>query len=244
MNVPGDPDVDSRESKITETFVALADTMVESYDVIEFLDLLAERCVQLLPTDEAGVMLADHHGHLQAVASSSERTRVIELFELQNEEGPCLDSFRTGDPVFCTNLRAEELRWPRFGPRAMADGFGAAFSWPLRVRQTVIGALNLFADRPVSFDGRDRALAGALANIATVGLLQQRAVEASRETAAQLQVALTSRVAIEQAKGVIAERLGITIDDAFERLRRGARNDRRTLTGYAAAVVANEAELP
>lgn len=240
----GDSGVDRRELKIAETFVTLADTMVQSYDVIEYLDLLAERCVELLPTDEAGIMLADQRGNLQAVASSSERTRVIELYELQSEEGPCLDAFRTGDPVFSADLRQDDARWPRFVPRAVSDGFGSVFSWPLRVRTEVIGALNLFGNEPATFSGMDRALAGALANIATIGLLQQRAIEASRETAEQLQIALSSRVLIEQAKGVIAERHDLSIDEAFARLRRAARDHRRTLTSYAAAVVNDQLDIP
>jgi len=234
---------DRREVKIAETFVALADAMVESYDLIEFLDLLAERCVELLPTDEAGIMLADQRGNLQSVASSSERTRVIELFELQSEEGPCLDAYRTGDPVFSPDLRQDDSRWPRFAARAVSEGFGSVFSWPLRARHDVIGALNLFGNGPGAFSDSDSALARALANVATIGLLQQRAIESSRETAAQLQAALSSRVLIEQAKGVLAERHGLTIDEAFERLRGAARRDRRTLTSYADALVNHQLDV-
>lgn len=232
-----------REAMIVETLVDLADTLIASYDVIEFLHLLARRCVALLPADEAGILLADPRGTLQAVASSSERTHVMELFELQSEEGPCLDAYRTGEPVGSADLR-EEVRWPRFSPQAVSDGFGSVSSWPLRVRHDTIGALNLFGNGPGSFAARDRALAGALANIATIGLLQQRAVATSRETAAQLQVALTSRVMIEQAKGVIAERYDVTIDEAFERLRAAARRERRTLTSYATALIEHQVDMP
>ncbi|MCU1359008.1 MAG: two-component system response regulator [Ilumatobacteraceae bacterium] len=227
----------SREALIISTFVSLADTMIDEYDVIEFLGLLAERCVELLDTVEAGIMLADERGNLQAVAASSERTRLLELFELQNEEGPCLDAFRTGEIVMSADLAGDLGRWPRFAARARADGFASVVSLPLRLRREIIGALNLLSDdhRPLSAD--DVALAGALADVATIGLLQERTVRESRTSAGQLQMALTSRVLIEQAKGVIAARRDIDIDAAFEVLRGYARRHGRKLTEVARAVV-------
>jgi GAF domain-containing protein len=227
-----------RESRIVRTFVSLADTMIDEYDVIEFLGMLAERCVELLDTDEAGIMLVDAQGNLQAIASSSERTHLLELFELQNEEGPCLDAFRTGEMVSSADLLLD-VRWPTFASRARDDGFGAVVSLPLRLRRTVIGALNLLRDRAGELGDPDLALARALADVATIGLLQERAVRESRTTSAQLQVALTSRVLIEQAKGVLAARNDIDIDTAFETLRTYARRHGRKLTEVARDVVEN-----
>jgi transcriptional regulator with GAF, ATPase, and Fis domain len=228
-----------RERRIVHTFVSLADTMIDEYDVIEFLGMLAERCVELLDTDEAGIMLADAHGNLQAIASSSERTQMLELFELQNEEGPCLDAFRTGEMVTSTDLSVDDRRWPRFAARALDDGFGAVVSLPLRLRREVIGALNLLRDGPGELAEPDLALARALADVATIGLLHERAVRESRTTSAQLQMALTSRVLIEQAKGVLAARRDIDIDTAFDTLREYARRHGRKLTDVARDVVEN-----
>jgi GAF domain-containing protein len=234
----------AREGLIVSTFVALADTMIDEYDVIEFLGMLAERCVELLATDEAGIMLVDPRGNLQAVASSSERTRLLELFELQNQEGPCLDAFRSGEMVTSGDLGRDAARWPTFAPRAHADGFAAVVSLPLRLRRDVIGALNLLRDAPGPLTDADLALARALADVATIGLLQERAVRESRTSAGQLQLALTSRVLIEQAKGVIAARHDIDIDQAFEMLRGYARRHGRKLTELARAVVEQQFDVP
>lgn len=233
----------TREALIVSTFVSLADTMLDEYDVIEFLGMLVERCVGLLQTDEAGIMLADSRGNLQAIASSSERTRLLELFELQNEEGPCLEAFRNGEMVASGDLSADSQRWPRFAERARVDGFAAVVSLPLRLRREVIGALNLLSDRPGHMTSADLSLARALADVATIGLLQERAVREWRTSAGQLQMALTSRVLIEQAKGVIAARHDIDIDAAFEALRGHARRHGRKLTELARAVVEDQFDI-
>lgn len=232
-----------RETRIINTFVTLADTLVDDYDVIEFLGVLAERCVELIEAAEAGILLADERGNLQAIASSSERTRLLELFELQNEEGPCLDAFRTGETVVSLDLVNDEARWPRFASTARAAGFSGVVSVPLRLRREVIGALNLLRAGPGPFADSDLALVRALADVATIGLLQERAVSESRTTARRLQIALSSRVLIEQAKGVLAARHDTDIDAAFERLRGYARRHGLKLTDVARAVVENQFDL-
>jgi GAF domain-containing protein len=233
----------SRESAVIETLIELADTLIDDYDVIEFLGTLSERCVALVNADEAGIMVADGRGNLQVVASSSERTRLLELFELQNHEGPCLEAFTSGVPVWSSNLEVDGSRWPNFSREALAVGFRSVHSVPLRLRTEIIGALNLLRGGPGTMSEADLALATALAQMATIGLLQERAVNASKITSAQLQNALVSRVRIEQAKGVIAEREDVDIDTAFDRLRTYARAHHRQLSDLAQSVVRDNLDI-
>jgi GAF domain-containing protein len=227
----------NREAAIIETFVRLADTLVDSYDVIDFLQYLCERCVELIAVDEAGVLLVAPTGNLQAVAASSERTRMLELFELQNRDGPCLDSFRTGEEVHAVELERERGRWPLFAERALSVGFRGVHSVPLRLRHEVIGALNLLRSEPVPLTAVDASLARALADIATIGALQERSTREAHEAASGLQRALTSRIRIEQAKGILAERSGVSIDEAFEQLRGYARRHQLGTSVVAERVV-------
>jgi GAF domain-containing protein len=226
------------ERQLAQTFVELADTLVAGFDVVDFLHTLANRCAELFEAAEAGVMLADQRGGLRVVASSSERARLLELFELQGEQGPCLDSFRTGQAFVAEDLADESGRWPLFSREAMAAGFRSAHSLPLRFRAEVIGALNLFSTEPGTFE-RDLAGAQAMADIATISILQARALRDARVLADQLQRALDSRVVIEQAKGVLAERTQGNLDDAFKMLRTYARNHNRRLHDVATAVISS-----
>ena len=232
-----------REAAIVATFVRLADTLVDTYDVIDFLQYLCERCVELIGIEEAGVLLAAPTGNLQAVAASSERTRLLELFEVQNSDGPCLDSFRSGDEVYATDLEQARERWPLFADRALGSGFRGVHSVPLRLRQQVIGALNLLSARPVPLGALDASLARALADIATIGVLQERSNSEASESASGLQRALTSRIRIEQAKGILAERTSGTVDEAFESLRSYARRHRLCITVIAERVVRRELDI-
>lgn len=232
-----------REGAIVDAFVHLSDTLVDEYDVIEFLHYLTESCIDLVAVDEAAVMLTAPSGTLQAVASSSERSRLLELFELQNRDGPCLDAFRHGTTVWSGDLAAEPERWPLFGPRAIADGFRSVHSVPLKLRHEVIGALNLLrVDSGVLIES-DARLAKALADIATIGVLQERLVSESVSTASGLQTALTSRIRIEQAKGILSERSNISVDSAFDLLRAFARNNSLRLSDVAAQVVARSLDI-
>jgi transcriptional regulator with GAF, ATPase, and Fis domain len=223
----------TREQELAEAFVEAADTLVDDFDVISFLHLLAERCVQLLGVSAAGLMLADQRGALHATAASTENARLLELFELQTGTGPCVDCFRTGLPVVNAELDADQERWPRFAEAVRASGFVAVHALPLRLRATVIGVLNLFCVAPGTLSESDVWIGQALADVATIGILAQRGVYQAELLSAQLQNALTSRVTIEQAKGVLAERHQVTVDEAFNLLRDRARATNRHLSELA-----------
>ena len=223
----------TRDQMLGEAFVQAADTMVDDFDVIDFLHTLAERCVQLLDVDAAGLMLADSLGQLHATAASSENARLLELFELQADAGPCLDAFHTGAPVVNANLQDNQDRWPRFAEAAQDTGFVEVHALPLRLRSTVIGALNLFCSNPGPLSEDDARIGQALADVATIGILAQRNAQQAELLTMQLQNALTSRVIIEQAKGVLAERHKVTVDQAFTLLRRHARNHNQRLSDLA-----------
>jgi hypothetical protein len=232
--------VKDREEWLAATLVGLADTLVDEFDMVEFLSLLTQRCVELFGAVEAGVMLADPAGNLRFMASSSERAKVLELFELQNEEGPCLDCFRTGEQVVNQRLGNGPGRWPRFSAEAVEAGFVSAHALPLRVRGQVIGAINLFHAEAHDLDRTDILLGQAMADIATIGILQERIINQAEVLTGQLQRALDSRIILEQAKGVLAERAGVDLDEAFAVLRRYARDHNRRLTEVAAAFLAGD----
>jgi GAF domain-containing protein len=218
-------------------FVEFADTFVDDYDVVEFLHRLAERCVELVEVSEAGIMLADRDGTLRYVASSSERMHLIELFELQQNQGPCLDAYRSGLAVHGSMNEEANTRWPRFAPHARDVGFQSVSALPMRLRTQVIGALNLFSTSPEPLSPEDRQVAQALADIATIGILQQRALSDEHVVTSQLEAALESRVLIEQAKGMVAEHNHISVDDAFTLLRGYARNHNRLLRQTANDII-------
>jgi transcriptional regulator with GAF, ATPase, and Fis domain len=220
-------------SLLSDTFVDLADTMVADFDVIDFLHLLTDRSVALLAASAAGVMLADPRGQLRVAAASSEAAGLLELFQIQNDQGPCLDCFRTGRPVTAADLAGRGQRWPRFAAAATKAGFRTVEALPMRLRDQVIGALNLFRAEPGPLDPADVRLGQALADVATIGLLQERNVRRTETVAEQLQAALNSRVIIEQAKGKLAERLSMDMDQAFTLLRDYARNSNQRLTDVA-----------
>jgi len=232
----------TREQRIVETFVELADTMVDEFDVIEFLHRLAERCVELLDCTEAGLLLADAAGTLRVMASSSERSDALDLLQTQNDEGPCFECFHRGRPVSSVNLMNELGRWPTFGPAAVERGFCSVQALPMRVRGTTVGALNLFRSEPGMMWDRDLPVGQGMADIAAVALLQERSVRESRGVVDQLQGALSSRVVIEQAKGVLAERASISLDAAFARLRGYARRNNRRLSDIASELIEGRLE--
>jgi transcriptional regulator with GAF, ATPase, and Fis domain len=218
---------------LSDTFIELADTMVADFDVIDFLHLLTDRSVALLAASAAGVMLADPRGELRVAAASSEEAGLLELFQLQNDQGPCLDCFRTGRPVTAGDLAGPDQRWPRFAQAAARSGFRTVQALPMRLRDQVIGALNLFHAGPGLLSPADLRIGQALADVATIGLLHERNVRRRETVAEQLQAALNSRVVIEQAKGKLAERLGIDMDRAFSMLRDHAGNTSQRLTDAA-----------
>jgi len=226
-----------REALLAQTLVELADTLVDDFDVVELLTLLADRCIEVLGVSAAGLILVSPEGDLRVMASSSEAMRVLELFELQAEEGPCMDCFRTGSPVVQHDLAAAADRWSHFAPEALAAGFRSAHALPMRLRGTTLGALNLFGTEPGSMVDSDLVAAQAFADVATIALLQHRAAVEAQLLNEQLRHALNSRIAIEQAKGVLAERLGIDMEQAFARLRQYARSHNLRLVDVAGDVV-------
>jgi GAF domain-containing protein len=227
----------TREQRLALVFVELADTLVAQFDVIDFLQTLTERCVELLGADAAGLMLADQRGHLRVVASSAESARQVEIFELQHSEGPCLDCFHSGQQIVNLDEGQMRDRWPSFAAEAVELGFRSAHALPMRLRDDVIGAINLFTRTNRRLSDDDIAVGQGMADVATIGLLQERVGREKDVLAEQLQLALNSRILIEQAKGVLAERSRITPTEAFVVMRSYARRQNRTLTSVAAAVV-------
>jgi GAF domain-containing protein len=226
-----------REALLARALVELADTLVEDFDIVELLALLTDRCIDVLDVEAAGLMLAAPAGDLRVMASSSETMHVLELFEVQSQEGPCLDCYRTGHPVANEDLAADRARWPRFTTEAIAAGFQAVNAFPMRLRGTVIGALNLFHRAPLAMIRADLDAAQALADVATIAILQHRAALGAQSLNEQLQFALNSRIAIEQAKGMVAEREGATMAEAFDRLRNYARSHNLRLAQVAEDLV-------
>ncbi|QJT02316.1 GAF and ANTAR domain-containing protein [Streptomyces asoensis] len=222
---------------LAKTFVELADNLVADFDLIDFLRLLTDRCVSMLDASAAGVLLADRDGKLRVMAASDEQVRLLELFQLQNDEGPCLQCFHTGVPVIIHDLTREVERWPRFVTAAHRCGFGAVQALPMRLRDETVGALNLFRAAPGPFEPTATLIAQALADVATISLLQQRTAQRSTVLNEQLHTALNSRVLIEQAKGKLAERQGIDMEQAFSALRGYARAHNRRLADVARAFV-------
>ena len=221
---------------LSETFVELTDTLVADFDVIDFLHVLTGRSAALLDVTAAGLLLADQRGELRVVAASTEAARLLELVQLQSDQGPCLDCFRSGRPVAATDLSSDQ-RWPRFAAAAGQAGFAAVQALPMRLRDQVIGALNLFRATAGPFDPDAVRVGQALADVATIGLLNERSMRHRDTLNEQLQTALNSRVIIEQAKGKLAERLGIDVDQAFMLLRDQARDRNQHLSELARAFV-------
>ena len=230
------PLVATREALAAQTFVELVDYLVEDFDVIDLLTVLTGRCVELVDAAAAGILLVDPRGRLRVMAASSERVELLELFQLQNNEGPCLDCFRAGRSVIVGDL-ARDARWPSFADESIRAGFPSVCALPLRLHDDVLGGLNLFMAEAVELSQADVTLAQALADVASITIVQARAAREATLRKEQLQHALDSRVAIEQAKGMIAERARIHMPDAFSHLRTFARSTNRGLTDTARAVV-------
>jgi GAF domain-containing protein len=224
--------------RMARVFVELADTVLDTFDIIEFLDNLTERCVELLDADAAGLMLTNQRSRLNLMAATVQRARVLGLFELQVQEGPCLECFTTGQAVTNVYLAESQLRWPTFGPAAVESGFGATHALPMRLRGQVIGALNLLTEDQRRLSVTDLAIGQAMADLATIGLLHQRNAYDQSILSEQLQAALNSRVLVEQAKGALAMCAKISLNEAFNRMRGYARRHHLTLADVASSVVA------
>lgn len=234
----------TREDQIADAFVELADCLVQDFEVTDLLHRLIDHALRLLDADAAGIMLADAHGRLEVVASSSHAIELLELFEIQADSGPCLDCFRTGEPVTPPDLAAVRSWWPTFAVRVEAQGFSSAQAIPMRLRNEVIGALNIFRTAEGALSDRDLKLGRALADVATVALISDRTITARQVVADQLQAALNSRVVLEQAKGMLAQQAGVSVEEAFTVLRTHARRSGRGLREVAADVVAGRGTMP
>lgn len=230
----------TREESLVRAMVDLADNLVDDFDIVDLLLNLSERCVETLDLSAAGILLAAPEGDLRLVASSSETMRLVELFELQADEGPCMDCYRSGRPVVNADLATVNGRWPRFAPVALGAGFHAAHALPLRLRGTTIGALNLFRTEAGALDPADVLAGQALADIATIAIVQHRVATEAQVVNEQLNRALNSRITIEQAKGMLAEQGGLDMDATFEMLRNHSRNNNVPLVEIASAVVAGD----
>lgn len=224
------------QTLLVRSLVELADNLIDDFDIVDVLSLLSDRCVHALGVTAAGVMLAAPSGVLQVIASSSDAMRTLELFQLQSDQGPCLEAYRTGKQVVNLDLAAVGSRWPRFAPRAAAEGFRSAHSFPMRLRRRTLGALNLLRRDPGALDEADIAAAQALADIATIAIIQHQIIIDAQTFNSQLSTALNSRIVIEQAKGRISQATGNDMDQAFRRLRSHARNHNLRLADLASRI--------
>lgn len=231
--------------RVARVFVEVADTLVDEFDLIEFFQLLTFRTADLLDASPVGLLIADQRGRLEFMAASDEDIKLVELFQVQEQEGPCLDAYRTGQPVVNADLREATSRWPTFAPHAAAAGYRSVHAFPLRLRANRIGALNVFSSQVGgSLDDTDTQIVQALADVATIALLQERAITHSELLTEQLQGALNSRIIIEQAKGVLAQALGIGVDEAFELIRSYSRSHQRRLGDLAHTIITDLASIP
>jgi hypothetical protein len=226
----------TREGQLVEAFVTLADTLVVGYDIVDLLHTLVSHCVPLFDASAAGIILTDN-SELEVVASTNERSRLVEILQLPSGIGPCVESVVSGHPVSVPDIDASGPTWPRFRTGALEQGFGSMFSVPMRLRTTTIGSLNLFWNRTGGVADTDVATVQALADVATIGILQERALRRSDVAREQLQYALNSRVVIEQAKGVVAYTHSASMDEAFTMIRQHARSHGMPLAEVAGQIV-------
>jgi GAF domain-containing protein len=230
--------------KLSNVFVEVADTLVDDFDLVDFLHNLTEHAATICDALAAGILLADQHNHLQYMAASTDQAKLVELFQIQNVEGPCLDCFNTGEPVINSDLSTAVDRWPEFTPRAMQAGFSSVHALPMRLRDQIIGTLNIFGDDTGRFDDADVRVVQALADVATIAILQERSVQRAETLTEQLQGALNSRITIEQAKGAISKLQNVDTDQAFALIRAYARSNRQRLGDVALAVLTDPNSVP
>jgi GAF domain-containing protein len=232
----------NREADVVSSFIAIADRLVEKFDLLDLTIELTEDCARLLDVAAAGLLLADAGGRLHLLAATSEQARRVEVFQLQQEEGPCLDCYRAGQPVAVPDLRKEETRWPRFASAAVAGGFRSVHAVPMRLQGEVLGALGLFGTSQGSLNEHDLSLARAFAHVASIAIAQQHRSSTRASLLPDLQAAVASRGVLEMAKGIVASAHALDMQEAFTRLRGYARASEQPLSGLARRLV--EADAP
>ncbi|MCJ1714763.1 GAF and ANTAR domain-containing protein [Curtobacterium sp. VKM Ac-2922] len=233
----------TREGRLVDTFVTLTDSLIADYDVVDVLQTLVDRAVELFDAAAGAIHLLDEQGRLEVVASTSERGEFIGLLQLDAGEGPCIAAVTTGELVTSEDVEGLRRRWPRFAAASQERGFPGVHAIPLRLRDEVIGSLNLFRETEGALNGADARAAQALADVATISVVQQRTIATAQTTADQLRRALESRVVVEQAKGYLARALGVEMEAARELLRRYARANQRRLSDVASDVATGELPL-
>jgi transcriptional regulator with GAF, ATPase, and Fis domain len=235
--------VRSREDQLVNTFVAMADSLVADYDVVDLLQKLVDDCITLFDASAAGILLVASGGELEVVVSTNERSEFLGLMQAKTGEGPCVEAVETRKTTSLDDLRRPDQRWPAFSAAARDAGFAAVHAIPMRLRDSTIGSLNLFRDQAGELNGRDAVAAQALADVATISILQERAHRQSDVAREQLQRALDSRIVIEQAKGVLAHTKNLDMDQAFTLIREHARSHQTRLRDTAKAIVEGELVL-
>jgi len=232
---------ESREARVASVFASLADTLVDDYDVVDLLQTLVDACRELLGVTEAGILLTDgQSGELEMIASTSEATRLVEVMQLAAHGGPCIDCFRAGAAVSVPDIRVHHPGWESFEKTALESGFLAVDAIPMRLRDITIGTLNLLRSAPGALASSEATVARAFADVATIGILQERAIHRAGALNVQLQTALDSRVVIEQAKGVVAQKTGLPVDEAYAPIRAYARAHQQPLRDVATRIVRRE----
>jgi hypothetical protein len=232
-----------RETRVLGAVVSLVDSLLDDFDIVELLTVLTERCAELLDVAAAGFLLADPLQQLRLLAATSEQVRELELFQLQADEGPCVDCYVTGQPVSIPDIQVAKERWPRFVPAAVSGGFASVHAIPMRGAGIVLGALGLFGARPGQLTGPDLLVGQTLTHIACVALLQEHPPTPT-SVVPRLRSALTSRVIIEQAKGFLREMLGVSVEEAFNLLRTYARDSGEHLTDVARKLMTDRYSRP
>jgi GAF domain-containing protein len=233
----------TREAQVSAAYVAIADTLTKDFDVSALLQALVEGCVEILGIDAGGIMLADPNGDLKILASTSEEADLLEILQLAAKSGPCIESFTTGTKLSVKDLEASDAPWPEFRAEALRMGYRGVHATPMQLRGQIIGTVNLFSAQPLELSDRDIALAQALADVATIGILQDRFLRESHLLADQLHRALDSRVIIEQAKGVLAQSASVSMDEAFTALRTYSRNHNLTIRSVSERITSRELDV-
>ncbi len=222
---------------LADVFVEVADSLVTDFDLVDFLHNLSERAADVCQARAVGILLADHHGNLQYVAASTEDARLLELFQIQNSQGPCFDAFHNSKPIINSDLLIAGDKWPEFAPQAIAAGFGSVHALPMRLRNQTIGTLNIFGQESGEFEANDVRIVQALADVATIAILQERSIHRAETLTEQLQGALNKRISIEQAKGALSKLRGVSLEEAFSLMRTFARDQDMRLSDVAEAVI-------